>query len=181
MRRMQVLGGTTVGLASTLGRRRFRSGALYNEFYRSVGVHDELGVALPVKGKAALCFFSWRTGKDFTAMEAARMEALRPHLQQAYRNAEGATRLLGGSGLLDDLDEGMPVGFAWVEADGRVRHWSERARGLAQRYFPREPTSARRLPESIARWVRRYAQSSARTGRRRRRAGAIMRSCRRAG
>ncbi|MES2572497.1 MAG: helix-turn-helix transcriptional regulator [Verrucomicrobiota bacterium] len=152
----EVLRGVSLITSESIGRSRFIKGALYNEFYRSVSVRDELAMSVPVSGNRALCFFMWRKDRSFDPHDLARLELLRPHVLQAYRNAECFARAQGDTGLLDDVGEALARGLVALDVSGRVRDWSERSRQLAGDYFPSWPIGAHQLPDPLERWVREH-------------------------
>ncbi|MDB6152383.1 MAG: hypothetical protein JWL90_836 [Chthoniobacteraceae bacterium] len=149
-----VLRGVSLITSHRLGRRRFARSGLYNEFYRSISVRDELGMSVPVSDSRALCFFMWREADWFHPRDLACLELLRPHILQAYHNAECLARTLGDAGLMEDLGEALARGLVSLDAQGRVRDWSQRGRQFARDYFPEWPATSHGLPDPLERWVR---------------------------
>lgn len=58
-------------------------------------------MAVTLPAPAPLVIAVNRSGKDFSEQERLLLNLLRPHLIQAYRNAESATRLRQDSTLLE--------------------------------------------------------------------------------
>jgi DNA-binding CsgD family transcriptional regulator len=111
-----------------------------------------MAVILPAPAPLVIGIALNRSSRDFSERGRLLLNLLRPHLIQAYRNAESATRLRRELALmaraLEESDRGMVV----LTRSRQVRYYTERAREWISEYF--EP--ARRtdqLPESLQRWV----------------------------
>ncbi len=74
--------------------RQWRSTGMYADFYRPIGFEHDLAVTLPAlgrtrgPGRTVRLFFFRGPGSDFSERERALLVLLRPHLQQAYLDAE---------------------------------------------------------------------------------------------
>lgn len=96
----------------------------------------------------ALC----RGRRDFSERDRRLMDLLRPHLIQAYRNAEAATIAREEHGLTCDGLEASGIGAIQLDARGRVLEVSGLARRWVERYFG--PLRDGHLPQILADWVR---------------------------
>ena len=148
----QVMRGTEVVLSQIEGRNRFEKTGLYQEFYKPISVKDELGMSIPTGDGQALCFFMWRDSRGFTKRDLETFAFLRPHVEQAWRNAETIARTGGGCTLIDDVGEAVARGLVLLDCQGRVREWSDRSRALMQKYFTGWRCEPRRLPAPLADW-----------------------------
>lgn len=93
---------------------------IYREFYRHVGVEHQVALSLPSRPPVVIGLAMMRSEDDFTNPEVALLGAARPHLIQAYRNAElAAAREATIAALEAGLDR---VGASVVVVDhyGRV-------------------------------------------------------------
>jgi len=66
-------------------RGDFQSSALFNDYYRPIGIAHAMAVPIHVQGSALVSFVFNRTGRDFSDREQAWLEAMRPHLANLYR------------------------------------------------------------------------------------------------
>jgi hypothetical protein len=93
-----------------LTRSQLHRLALYNEFYRRMGVKDYMSIALRIAPPASLVIALCRTRKDFSEHDRLRLDLLGPHLVQAHRNAEAVTRAQQELALVaqgvEELDRG---------------------------------------------------------------------------
>lgn len=64
----------------------------YQDFHRPLGPENDFDVELRHR-EAVICAAVLRHNRDFSPQECALMNALRPHLQQAWRNAEAFENL----------------------------------------------------------------------------------------
>ena len=146
-----------VRISDFLTRRQYRETGLYREAYRKFGVEYQTGFTLPSptpQCSVGLCFN--RSRKDFSEEDKLMLELLRPHLFQAYRNAELVTRLRQTATTTMRALDAAPQAVVVLDASGHVRVCSSRARGFFTNYFGRTPRSNGRLPETLQRWLQRH-------------------------
>lgn len=128
--------------------------ALYNEFYRPMGVKDHMSIPLRIRPPASVVVALCRDRKDFSEQDRLRLNLLGPHLVQAHRNAEAVTRARQELALVAEGVEALDRGVMVLSGQGRVRLATGRARrGLAE-YFGGRSLAGSRLPEVLKRWVR---------------------------
>ena len=149
-----------------LTRRQYRETTLYREAYRRFGVEFQLGFTLPSPTPGFVFGLAFnRKQRDFTEEDRLTFELLRPHLLQAYRNAELITRLreqaLFGEQALEATHQGVIV----LDAQGRINFCSPNARvGLAA-YFPAAKRAVNdQLPEALQQWVRQQGPPPVKNG-----------------
>ena len=138
-------------ISDFLTLRQFRRTALYQEFFRRFeGGDHQLVITLPAPPPLVLGVSVNRDRPDFVERERLVMDLLRPHLVQAYRNAELVTDLREGLALGDQALAHLGVGVIAVGRDGVVRSAAAAARRRVTAYFGRWGA---RLPETLRRWV----------------------------
>jgi DNA-binding CsgD family transcriptional regulator len=153
-------------LSDFLSRRQYRETALYREAYRRLGVEHQLGCTLPSptpQRSVALAFIRGR--KDFSAQEKVALNLLRPHLFQAYRNAEVITDLREASGQARLALEAAGRGLVALNERGRVRFCTPRARQWLATWFGLAPCRNGCLPGELRRWLRQQQPPSPQNGR----------------
>lgn len=150
--------GKAVKLSDFVSQRQFRRHALYNEFYRLIGVDREMAIWLPAPLPLEVAFAVHRPKADFTDCERCLLNLLRPHLIQAYGNAEAFTQLrqeIEHLGPLLQVLEGIERGVIILgRKDGHVRLANARARQWVAEYFHRPIGLTNRLPETLERWLK---------------------------
>jgi DNA-binding CsgD family transcriptional regulator len=107
-------------ISDFLSLEEYHRTRLYREFYRHVGVEHQVALTLPSRPPVVIGLAMMRSEADFTNPEVALLGAARPHLIQAYRNAElAAAREATIAALEAGLDR---VGASVVVVDhyGRV-------------------------------------------------------------
>jgi DNA-binding CsgD family transcriptional regulator len=84
--------GRPYAISDFLSARQFRATAIYQQFYRHLGAEDQISFILP-DPRFVVGIALNRCSRGFTEQERQILNALRPHLVQAYRNAEDFSRL----------------------------------------------------------------------------------------
>ncbi len=135
-------------------RRQFHRTALYNEFYRRVGMEHTAAIHL---GPSPLIIgvTVHRALTDFSECGRLLLNLLRPHLVQAYANAEAVTRIQQDAALLRRVVTAQAQEIVILTPDGRVRVMTQQARTWLSRYFSEPARSAVYLPDTVERWRRR--------------------------
>ncbi len=137
----------TLKITDIVPRAKFERTGLYNEFYRRVGVKNQLVSPLKV-AKDLLVTCSINTARpDFSQRDETVMNLIAPHLNAAIRNAFTYDRL---SAALETSECGVIA----MDSDGRIAFVSEFARQLLNAYFPAERGLADSLPEPLSSWLR---------------------------
>jgi len=144
-------------------QRRLHTTALWNGLFRPFGVERQMVALLPAPAPLLVAVVLNRRGRDFSERERALLNLLRPHLVNAYRNAQartivsaldGATMAGGGEAVVLVGTLGEPLALtpraggllaAFGDAgDGRVPdrllEWCRRMRSRAP--LPAEPLRA---------------------------------------
>lgn len=142
--------GSARRISDFWSREEFHASRLYRELYRPMGVEYQMSVTLPAPAPLVLGLVVNRGDRDFDERERALLNAVRPHLAQAWRNAAEQERLRG----LVDAASGLASARGW----GVVVLWdppAELTPGVLvtlYRYFGR-PSRTSPLPARVQRWV----------------------------
>jgi len=73
-------------ISDSLSATDFRNGALYNEYYRRIGIDHVVALPLFVDRGLLVSFVLNRSKRDFSARECARLDLVREPLAALYRN-----------------------------------------------------------------------------------------------
>ena len=143
-------------ISDCLAPGQFWRSALYDEYYRRVGVDCVVALPLHVDRRLLVSFVLNRSGRDFGEREMDLLALLQPQLAALYRLAtlQHAVRATGAS--LSELSESGAAAVIVIDGRGRVRRFSQRAAAQAMRYFDgaRLMIGAPLPPEAEA-WLRR--------------------------
>ncbi|MEA2451260.1 MAG: hypothetical protein QOG63_3192 [Thermoleophilaceae bacterium] len=141
--------GSPRRLSDFINREQFHKTQLYQDFYRHVGVEHLLGLALPSRPPVVIGLGLTRGGDtDFTDTDVALMAAARPHLIQAYRQAELASTRSSTIAALEAGLEALGAPVLLVDDCG----WVTMATPLARRLLVQRlgaGGSARRLAPDV--------------------------------
>lgn len=144
--------GKAVKISDFLTQSEFHRLGLYNEFFRELEVERQMAITLPAPAPLVIGIAVNRSGKDFSERDRLLFNLLRPHLIQAYHNAESVTRLQRESAYVRQALEESDRGVISLTDKGRVRLCTAQARQWLSDYF--EPSRrTNQLPESLSRWV----------------------------
>jgi DNA-binding CsgD family transcriptional regulator len=80
--------GRPYRISDLIDQPTFHRLALYQEFYRQIGVEWQVAFTLPARAPLIVGVALTRTREDFTDREVQLLALARPHLMHAYRNAE---------------------------------------------------------------------------------------------
>ncbi len=82
-------------ISDSLSRAEFRDTALYNDYYRRIGIDHVLAVPLFVDRSLLVSFVLNRNGRDFSDRERMLLDLVREPLAALYRHALARQRSLG--------------------------------------------------------------------------------------
>lgn len=147
--------GRAVKLSDFVTRRQFHRLGVYNEVYRPGHLEHQIAFALTTPRPLMVGITVNRARRDFSEDDRQGLNLLRPHLVQAYRNAEAVTSVRRDLELLVRGVEELGQALLVVDHDGAIRWQSHRARECLGEYFawPGRGTS-HRLPKPLRAWVR---------------------------
>jgi DNA-binding CsgD family transcriptional regulator len=131
--------------------RRFRSSALFNEYYRSLGTRFQMVARLPAADTVVGIALS-RGRRDFSAADRLAIRLLQPYLAQAYRYADALAGARAALRMAGEAIDATRHAAAFVDDRGAVEFESEAARAWLDEFFEtRRPAS--RLPAALASWL----------------------------
>jgi DNA-binding CsgD family transcriptional regulator len=78
-------GRTPQRISDSLPMEQFRRSALYNDYYRRIGIDHAMALPIYVRDGLLVSFVLNRTRRDFTDRERALLDLLRPHLARLYK------------------------------------------------------------------------------------------------
>ena len=93
-----------------------------------------------------------RRHRDFREDDKLLIELLRPHLLQAYRNAEAMAQLRADAARTAQVLDTLREGVLTVSATGRIRFTTGRVRACLARFFGPSRGSSQMLPDTLLRW-----------------------------
>jgi hypothetical protein len=108
-------------ISDFLTLRKFHSSGLYADFYRRVGVEQQMAFILPAAQPLIIGIALNRSRSDFSERDRLLLNLVRPHLIQAYRNADSVTQMSRQSRLaLQGLTQ-LNRATIFLTKQGRVR------------------------------------------------------------
>ncbi len=135
-----------------LPQQHFLRLGLYVEFYRRLDTRYQIAMKLPSPPSLTVAFVLNRDRRDFSERDRLMLNLLRPHLIQAYRNAETWSELRQENSLLRQAIDESNLGMIVVKNTGRIRSMTERARRWLEAYCGRLPHAGEWLPVEVRRW-----------------------------
>ncbi|MDE2059892.1 MAG: helix-turn-helix transcriptional regulator [candidate division NC10 bacterium] len=144
--------GGAMKLSDFLTQRQFHNLKLYSELYRPMRMEYAMSVALSSPRPFWIAVALHRSRRDFSERDRLLLNLLRPHLVQAYANAEVIRMMRQEVGLLGQAMEAKGQGVILLTKDGRVRLVTGQARQWLAEYFGRSSRQADRLPEVFGSW-----------------------------
>jgi DNA-binding CsgD family transcriptional regulator len=146
----------TLKMSELVSQRQFHRLELYNVVYRPSRIEYLMtgGFNLSAAGDIVTLGFG-RDTMDFDENETALLNLLRPHLQQAYLNADAMTSFQRQLETREQALEGA-ANMAMIEVDHlTISNASPAARRWLAEYFPGRDgaRSNDQLPELVARWL----------------------------
>jgi DNA-binding CsgD family transcriptional regulator len=141
--------GRPLRFSDVIDRAALHRLALYREFYRLVGVETQVAFTLPSRPPLVLGIALCRGVQDYSTEEVRFLTHARPHLIQAYRNAElSSARAAALSALEGGLDS---LGHHLVLLDPRGR--IELATAGARRLLAELEVTGEALPAELRAWL----------------------------
>jgi len=140
-------------LSDFLTVREYHRLNIYRELYRDLGYEDQFGLWFFPPGAEMVAIALARDRRNFTERDRRLLNLLRPHLAQAYQQAEEISRL---HRLLEGKEADGPARVSTIVLDERFRPvvYRAEARRWIESFFSHRRKGARRLPGDLERWVR---------------------------
>jgi DNA-binding CsgD family transcriptional regulator len=118
------LGGGTQRISDLLAPGDFRESALYNEYYRRIGIDHAMAVPLMVDRGLLVSFVLNRTKRDFSERERMFLDLVREPLSSLYRHLLARGRGTGGFATLPVTPREREV-LTWLAAGKTDREIGE--------------------------------------------------------
>ncbi len=142
--------GRPYAISDFLTAQEFHATGIYRHFYGPLGAEDQISFILP-DPRLMIGIALNRDRRGFSQRERGILNALRPHLVQAYRNAEDFSRLQRSVAAMQTLVEADGEGLVLLDRDRRIDHCTPTARAIFERWFDGFGTAV--LPEPIRDWL----------------------------
>jgi DNA-binding CsgD family transcriptional regulator len=156
--------GTAHKLTDFLARNQIqRLEGLYQKTLRPLGLEDQMVTVLPNASAISshptglnnqeedIVIALHRSKSDFTERDRLVLNLVRPHLLQAYANAQVLTQTQQELAQLNQALE--QSGTILLTHDLQVQQMTRRAWELLLQYFPVSSRSTPHLPENLLRWI----------------------------
>jgi DNA-binding CsgD family transcriptional regulator len=154
--------GSARKISDFMSRAHYHESALYREFFRRMGVEDMIAAYLPERPPDSIALVLIQDGRDFTERERLVLNLLRPHMFQAYHNAELITDLHHRTGQAMLALETSSCGHITLDRRGRIDLCTQRARRWLIYWFGCTRSSTT-LPGEVQRWLRQQQLPATRT------------------
>jgi DNA-binding CsgD family transcriptional regulator len=138
---------------------------VYWQFIHPMGMEDEMIIVLPTSSAPLNCINKrhpteendiniglHRTSRNFSERDRLVLNLIRPHLIQAYLNAQALTQMQQELAQLNRTLE--QLGMIVLNRDLKVQRMTCRAGQLLLQYFQVSSLSVNHLPENLWRWVK---------------------------
>lgn len=143
-------------ISDSLSQNRFRRMALYNEYYRRIGIDHVMAVPLIGGHRQVVSFVLNRKRRDFVDRDRHLLDRLRPGLATLYQRAAATAALRQGIGRLRESLLADVAAVIECATDGTVLRFSEAALRLIRRCLPgRTLKAGQRLPAPLDLWLQR--------------------------
>jgi DNA-binding NarL/FixJ family response regulator len=136
-----------------LTRDELHRTAMYQEYYRNVGVEYQMAVFLGTPSPRFIGFALGRDLRDFSERDRLALNILRPHLATAYDRSSASGRFLAQMALLARAADEAAAGIVLLSSGGRITFMTRLARHWLREYFPRRGRPSSRLPVAIRDWL----------------------------
>ena len=146
-------GHTAVKISDLVSAAQFHRLGLYNEFFRRIGIEDQMVLTLPSPRPIVVGIALNRSRRNFSERDRLLLNLAYPHLLQAYTNAAAWTRLTEDTRLIKGAIELAAVAVIVLTNTNRVKAVTSQARFLLAKYLPGEPSLRNTLPERLQRWA----------------------------
>jgi DNA-binding CsgD family transcriptional regulator len=144
--------GQAVKFSDFLSEAEYHRLELYRSFYRVIQAEDQICITVRSDEGVLIAIAFNRARRGFTESDRVKLNLVRPHVLQAYANAE---ELAGHREEKDDLQTALREtghGLIALDARGQVAHATPGAPECLTRFFP-DATALDVVPRAIADWL----------------------------
>lgn len=147
--------GSPSKISDFLSVNQWKRLALYNEFYKPLGMVHNLGMQLSMAddGATMISMGLLRSKHDFTERDRALLALMRPHVAQAYENAQVVTRMRHDLETWQSTIEQIDQAIVCVNAKGHVLWATQRAHRLLGTRVKDKLAQLKRLPAILHDWI----------------------------
>jgi DNA-binding CsgD family transcriptional regulator len=153
--------GRSVRLSDLMSPQQFQRSALYNEYYRRIGVQHQLGSSLAVTPSLLVPMALNRARPNFSDRERLLFTLLGPHVAQAFRNAQAVSHWQRERDMLHEVVDQLDRGVMEVTGRGKIVWATPRALALVRQYGKCRLQRSDRIPEILRDWIRRQTAAFA--------------------
>ncbi len=146
-------------MSDFLTRSQFHRSGLYTDFYRRVGIEHQMAFVVPAPTPLVIGFALNRSRPDFSERDRLLLNLVRPHLVQAYRNAEAVSLLLNQGQPASAAEESERAAIL-VGARRRICLMTDSASRFLAKYFSDSSRARPRLPDILDTWVKQQEEAS---------------------
>ncbi len=137
-----------------VSQREFRATTLFNEYYRPLQLHYNMGVKLAPGADPLIAIGLLRSRRDFSSRDIMLMDFMRPHLLQASHNAASVTRMQEQFAVNAEAFKANRQGVVSVTEEGHIRFSTPLAEALMLRYDRTAQRNPGCLPPLLRNWLR---------------------------
>ena len=151
--------GRALKISDFLTRRQYHGLELYQDAFRLINAEDQMSIALPAQPSILLGIALNRDRPNFSERDRRLLDLIRPHLAQAYRNAELRGRLAEMLFLLEGLLQDSDRAIVLVDKFRRVTQATHEVERLFSEYFAATVTLGSGLPMAVDAWIKQRGTS----------------------
>lgn len=146
-------GRVTRRISDSVPFLRFRRSALYDEYYRRVGLDHAMALPVYVDGRRLVSFVLNRARCDFSERDRGLLDLTRAALGALYRRATALERLHATVDGLRELLGSTTASVVRLDAERSIGEASPGATALLRRYCGADARPGARLPGALAAWI----------------------------
>jgi DNA-binding CsgD family transcriptional regulator len=142
-----------IAIADCQPDREFLRSAIYNEYYRRIGIKRQASVTLDINEQCIVVCTLSRAGSDFDEREKMILNLISPHFTSAVRNAHSVEFLQHCEQNWQTVAESMGHAVVTFDRERRIKYESRNSRELLGKYFGSDVGQINGLPLSLSNWV----------------------------
>jgi DNA-binding CsgD family transcriptional regulator len=141
-------------------KQLYRLEGLYEQFLRPIGMEDQMIIHVSTSGsmdslqnqESLVTVGVHRSDRSFDESDRLLLNLLRPHVFQAFQNAQRVMQLERDRTYLHGTLE--TLGIIVLNADRQIRFISSRSEQWLEKYFSPFKSSTEALPDPLQRWLK---------------------------
>ena len=148
-----------VRISDFLSRKKFHDLALYQEFYKSLGVEYQISAFLRPMDHFRIGVGVQRQRKDFTRRDQEVIACLTPHIFQAYQNAREFSQARSGLRRTEEALRVHRQGFLHLGKEGRINSMTANCIPWLASYCGNDRTGSNQLPQILQAWLQKQRKT----------------------